>query len=135
MTTDETNSVRLLSDAASAFGVARDPDGATRVAVIGHLLHSNRTAFKQLVVDQLERGGTRFVLDLLRCGYIDSAGLGVIVSLSRKIRAVGGTLTLEGLNPDLVTLLNLTRLDHLFTFTPAPPPNAPPTIPTSGGLA
>jgi anti-sigma B factor antagonist len=38
----------------------------------------------------------------------------VLVSLSKKIRESNGTLRLAGLNEDLRTLFELTKLDTLF---------------------
>jgi len=46
---------------------------------------------KQKVLDTLEGGGKKFVIDFTKTGYIDSSGLGVLVSLSKKIREQGGT--------------------------------------------
>jgi anti-sigma B factor antagonist len=40
--------------------------------------------------------------------------LGVLVSLSKKIREVGGELRLSTLNEDLRILFGLTKLDTLF---------------------
>ena len=51
-------------------------------------------------------------------GYIDSSGLGVLVSLSKKIREQGGDLRLAGLNEDLQSLFELTKLDTLFAIFP-----------------
>jgi len=53
-------------------------------------------------------------VDFDQTGYIDSSGLGVLVSLSKKIREQGGELRLAGLNEDLRTLFELTKLDTLF---------------------
>jgi anti-sigma B factor antagonist len=118
--TDGQEFLKLITVADTVFGAARDPDGAIRIGIKGHLLHGNRQEFKQLVLDQLERGERRFILDLRRCGYIDSAGLGVIVSLSKKIHDAQGTLATEGLNEDLVALFHLTKLDDFLTITPMP---------------
>ena len=38
----------------------------------------------------------------------------MLVSLSKKIREAGGVLRLAGLNDDLRTLFELTKLDTLF---------------------
>lgn len=113
--------IKFVTIADTAFAIAQDPDGAIRVAISGHLLSGNRDTLKTLLFEQLDRGARAFVLDLVRCGYIDSSGLGVIVSLSRKIAAVDGTFRLEGLNEDLVTLFELTKLDRFLTFTAAAP--------------
>ncbi len=54
------------------------------------------------------------MIDFANTGYIDSSGLGVLVSLSKKIREQGGELRLAALNEDLRTLFELTKLDTLF---------------------
>jgi anti-sigma B factor antagonist len=80
----------------------------------GQLIVGNRQELKQRVLDEVERGERKFLVDFSRTGYIDSSGLGVLVSLSRKIRELGGDLRLAGLNEDLHTLFELTKLDTLF---------------------
>src|SRR5262245_59302194 len=84
------------------------------VTVEGQLVVANRRQLKQAVLDEIDRGGRRFVIDFANASYIDSAGLGVLVSLSKKIRENRGQLLLENLNEDLRTLFELTKLDTLF---------------------
>jgi anti-sigma B factor antagonist len=86
----------------------------TLVEVEGQLLVGNRQELKQQVLDRLEGGDRKFVIDFANTGYIDSSGLGVLVSLSKKIREQGGELRLSSLNEDLRTLFELTKLDTLF---------------------
>ena len=69
------------------------------------------------MLEQLEGGDRKFVIDFSSTGYIDSSGLGVLVSLSKKIREQGGELRLSSLNEDLRTLFELTKLDTLFRIT------------------
>jgi len=89
-------------------------DGVVVVDVDGQLIVSNRQELKQKLLDELERGGKKFLIDFQKTGYIDSSGLGVLVSLSKKIREQGGELRLANLNDDLKTLFELTKLDTLF---------------------
>jgi anti-sigma B factor antagonist len=96
-----------------AFNLARE-GGVTVVDVDGQLIVGNRQDLKQKVLDELERGGRKFLVDFTKTGYIDSSGLGVLVSLSKKIREQGGELRLSTLNEDLRTLFELTKLDTLF---------------------
>ena len=88
--------------------------GTTVVEVAGQLIVGNRQELKQKVLAELEGGATRFVIDFARTGYIDSSGLGVLVSLSKRIRETGGELRLASLNSDLQTLFELTKLHTLF---------------------
>lgn len=89
-------------------------DEITLVEVEGQLIVGNRQELKQQVLERLEGGDRKFVIDFANTGYIDSSGLGVLVSLSKKIREQGGELRLSSLNEDLRTLFELTKLDTLF---------------------
>lgn len=84
------------------------------VDVEGQLIVGNRQELKQKVLDEVEKGERKFLIDFAQTGYIDSSGLGVLVSLSKKIREHGGELRLADLNDDLQTLFELTKLDTLF---------------------
>lgn len=96
-----------------AFDVSKQDD-VTVVDVAGQLIVGNRQELKQKVLEQLEGGARKFLIDFAGTGYIDSSGLGVLVSLSKKIREQGGELRLANLNEDLRTLFELTKLDTLF---------------------
>jgi anti-sigma B factor antagonist len=89
-------------------------NGVTVVDVDGQLIVGNRQELKQKVLEELEGGERKFLIDFTNTGYIDSSGLGVLVSLSKKIREQGGELRLANLNEDLRTLFELTKLDTLF---------------------
>ena len=92
-------------------------DDVTLIEVGGQLIVGNRQLLKQQVLDQLERGDRKFILDFSKTDYVDSSGLGVLVTLSKKIREQGGQLSLVSLSEDLRTLFELTKLDTLFIFS------------------
>lgn len=96
-----------------SFSLERTDDVAV-VTVDGQLVVTNRQEFKQAILDAVEQGARLVVVDFTTSGYIDSSGLGALVSLSRRLRESGGDLRLVGLNEDLRTLFELTRLDALF---------------------
>jgi anti-sigma B factor antagonist len=100
-----------------SFNTRQHPGGVVVVEVDGQLIVGNRQELKQKVLDALEAGNKKFLIDFTKTGYIDSSGLGVLVSLSKKIRDEGGDLRLAGLNDDLKTLFELTKLDTLFAIT------------------
>ncbi len=84
------------------------------VDVEGQLVVNNRQEFKQAIIDQIDLGVRTVVVDFTQSAYIDSSGLGALVSLGKRLRDAGGDLRLSGLNDDLRTLFELTRLDSLF---------------------
>ncbi len=95
------------------FSVRKQGD-VTVIDVKGQLIVGNRQELKQRALDELESGARKFLIDFEGTAYIDSSGLGVLVSLSKKIREQGGELRLANLNDDLRTLFELTKLDTLF---------------------
>ncbi len=65
---------------------------------------------KQAVGELIDAGRVRLVLDLGRVGYIDSSGLGVLVMAMRRARMAGGDIKLCALQPDVRSLLEMTRM-------------------------
>lgn len=98
------------------FDVSSQGD-VTVIEVEGQLIVGNRQELKQRVLEELEGSARKFLIDFENTGYIDSSGLGVLVSLSKKIREQGGELRLANLNDDLRTLFELTKLDTLFQIS------------------
>jgi anti-sigma B factor antagonist len=98
----------------------KDQSGVAVVQVEGQLVVGNRQELKDLVQAALDKGERRMLIDFSRTGYIDSSGLGALVSISRKIREAGGELRLSGLNEDLRSLFELTKLDTLFAIAETP---------------
>jgi len=84
------------------------------VEVEGTLGVGNRQQLKLLVLDEMARGARRVRVDFRETNYIDSSGLGVLVSLAKKLRDLGGEIRIANLNSDLKTLFELTKLDTLF---------------------
>lgn len=100
-----------------SFTIRKDPKGVVVVGVDGQLIVGNRQELKQKIMEAVEGGDRKVLVDFSNTGYIDSSGLGVLVSLAKKLRELGGELRLAGLNADLRTLFELTKLDTLFEIT------------------
>lgn len=96
-----------------SFTITKQGD-VSIVDIDGQLIVGNRQDLKQKMLEELEGGARKLLVDFSKTGYIDSSGLGVLVSLSKKIREQGGELRLAALNDDLRTLFELTKLDTLF---------------------
>lgn len=93
--------------------IGREED-VTVVTMGGELVLDNREGLKEAVGERMAAGDRKFVVDFGDTSYIDSAGLGALVSLATEVREEGGELRLAGLDDDLRTLFELTRLDTLF---------------------
>ncbi|HXE58588.1 MAG TPA: STAS domain-containing protein [Gemmatimonadales bacterium] len=98
----------------------KDPNGVLVIHVDGQLIVGNRHELKAVVQEALDRGERKILVDFSHTGYIDSSGLGALVSISKKVREQGGELRLAGLNEDLRSLFELTKLDTLFAIADTP---------------
>jgi anti-sigma B factor antagonist len=102
------------------FSQSKDKSGVVVVKVDGQLIVGNRHELKDLIQSALDGGARRMLIDFSGTGYIDSSGLGALVSISKRVREAGGELRLSGLNEDLRSLFELTKLDTLFTISETP---------------
>ena len=78
------------------FSQSRDGSGVTVVKVEGQLIVGNRQELKELVFAALDKGDRRILIDFSQTGYIDSSGLGALVSISKRVREAGGELAQPG---------------------------------------
>ena len=58
----------------------------------------------------------RVTLDLTGVGFMDSAGLGLILGRYAKIRELGGRLSVTGASPEVEKILLLAGADKLVTI-------------------
>lgn len=100
------------------FTKTNNGTGVTIVRIEGQLIVGNRQELKTLIQEGLDRGERKFMIDCSQTGYIDSSGLGALVTLAKKVRELGGDLRIAGLNEDLRSLFELTKLDTLFHISP-----------------
>lgn len=101
-----------------SFAVERVEE-VTVVEIPRELALGNRDGLRRAVEARLEAGDRKFVLDFERTRFLDSSGLGTLVTLAGEIREAGGQMRLAGLSEALRTLFSLTRLDGLFRLSPS----------------
>ena len=64
-------------------------------------------------------GVRHFVLDLNKVGFIDSTGLGILISLMRQQRERDCELRLTGLQEEVRAIFEITRLFRVFDIAPS----------------
>lgn len=93
------------------------------VAIIhcaGSLDAGNVAQFKRATLDLCEQGITRFVLNGHKLQFIDSMGLGALISLLRRVRQQEGEVKVAQLTPDVRSIFEITRLHRLFDICDTP---------------
>ena len=89
------------------------------VDMSGELDMSNAIDFKNEIVNEfISKGELTIALDFENMEYIDSSGLGVIVSLHKRCKLNGGRLAICSLNDTLMRLFKLTSLDKALNLYP-----------------
>ena len=61
-------------------------------------------------------------VDLSRVSYIDSSGLATFIDAMQRVQAYGGEFALVALRDSVRRILQIARLDQVFTILPAPGP-------------
>ena len=64
------------------------------------------------------RGAEDIVVDLSKVEFVDSAGVGVLVSLFKAARLAGRRTTFAGARPGVVSVLAIIKLDQIFDLYP-----------------
>jgi anti-sigma B factor antagonist len=89
----------------------RQVDGVTIVDISGQIVFGEESgALRVLVCDLLGEGHRKILLNLADVNYIDSTGLGHLVSAVASVRKVKGDLKLLKLSDKVQDMLQITKL-------------------------
>ena len=78
------------------------------------ILYDGDLLLRQRIDELLASGDTRVVLDLQGIDYIDSAGIGMLVSKYLTVRRAGGTIKILHPNERTDHLMDITKLTTVF---------------------
>jgi anti-sigma B factor antagonist len=93
----------------------RQVDSVTVVDVSGRItLGEGCTQLRELIRDQLSKGNKWVLLNLADVTYIDSSGIGELVSAFTGVAKQGGALKLLHLTKKVHDLLQITKLYTVF---------------------
>src|SRR5262245_29770190 len=94
---------------------SRTDNGEQTVLHIEGTLDASAAPELRSVVDALVSEKRKdVVLQLASLSSIDSAGMGVIVSLAQRVRAIGGRVRIDGIGDQPRSIFRLMRYEHLF---------------------
>jgi anti-sigma B factor antagonist len=93
----------------------RQVDSITVIDVSGRItLGEGCTQLRQMIRDLLSKGGKSILLNLADVTYIDSSGIGELVSAFTAVSNQGGQLKLLNLTKKVHDLLQITKLYTVF---------------------
>ena len=93
----------------------RQVEGVTIVDLSGRItLGEASVAVRDVINDLMGKGNKKILLNLVEVNYIDSSGIGVLVSSFSTVRSQGGELKLVNLSKRIGDLLRITKVYSLF---------------------
>ena len=84
------------------------------VSGISEIVAGNARAFKERILAVLTDAHKAIEIDLAQTTFIDSTGLGVLISLDKAVRPRKGVVRLLNPTNSVLTVLELTRLHGVF---------------------
>ena len=94
-------------------------DGRTIVSLREERLDAqNSGKLRDYILGLLEAGGQRLIVDLSGVSFIDSSGLGALLSGYKNANLRSGSFALAGLQPRVQSMFELTRLHRVFEIFP-----------------
>ena len=91
-----------------------DEQDAKVMSVIGTVTLDNCQHLLQQGKQLASEGFFDVVVDFGNVDFIDSAGIGTLISLSKLMRESGGNLRLRNLGDNIKRVLSMARLDTFF---------------------
>lgn len=95
-----------------------DRDGVLVIRPIGELTAQNAPNLRALFDEHITATNPSLVLDAGELKYMDSAGLGALVSGLHRSREFAGHFLIANLQEEVRGIFELTKMDHLFKIRP-----------------
>jgi len=92
----------------------KDDGGVTIVNLEGRLDLATGGELKEEIKTICEKGSKRIHMNLQKVDFINSSGLGSLVSVMKQVRIKKGKLTLSNLAPYVREIFDITQLSHVF---------------------
>lgn len=79
---------------------------------------SSSTVFKAQITDFIVQGEMLIVLNLGSVEFIDSSGLGALISILKTVSNSKGNIALCDVNPNVLNLFAITRINSILSISP-----------------
>ncbi len=95
--------------------VAEERDGDALVLLpVGRLHSANTRAFEAIVMERIDAGERRVVVDFSRLDFISSSGMRVLLLAAKKLHAGEGTLVLCSMQDHIEEVFRISGFDRII---------------------
>lgn len=94
-------------------------DGVVVLNLDGRLNMVSAVTLRQTISSLVEEGSNRFAVDLSGISFMDSSGLGALISGLKSARQAGGDLRIAAPTEQVQLVLQLTNMERVLTPYPS----------------
>lgn len=87
---------------------------ATILSLRGEIDVYTAPRLRQTIVDLVDGGATRLVVDMEKVDFLDSTGLGVLVEGLKRVKSRDGSLSLVATQDKILKIFDITGLNKAF---------------------
>jgi len=84
--------------------------------VLGEIDIYNSNELRENLLNLVEKSKNSIHIDFRSLEYIDSTGLGALVSVQKKVKEYNGHISLKNLTPNVKKIFKMTSLDKIFVI-------------------
>src|SRR5438094_1342275 len=88
--------------------------GASLLSLRGEIDVYTAPRLRQAIIDLVEGGATRIVVDMERVDFLDSTGLGVLVGGLKRVKDKDGSMKLVANQDRILKIFDITGLSKVF---------------------
>ena len=88
------------------------------VSVRGEIDLFTAPELKQVLIEAIEDGRSRVVVDLSDVSFLDSTALGVLIGAVKRLHSRDGALAIVNVDANIAKTFEITGLDKIFTIVP-----------------
>lgn len=95
-----------------------ETDGVATARISGQMTFDDRNDAQSLAAALINNSPSKIEIDLTEVDYIDSAGLGILLTLREQAQAKNAGISIKGSCGSVKEVLELACFDTLFEFQP-----------------
>jgi len=82
--------------------------------IVGEIDLYNAPDIKETIKKCISEGNTQIIINLDKVSYIDSSGIGVLISSLTNLKKIGGGLKIINVYAPILKVFKMTKLDKFF---------------------
>lgn len=97
-------------------------DDTVRVELVDSIAFTNAHKIRNDILKYIDKDAKTLVLNISKVDFMDSSGIGILISLLKKMKSKGGRLIIEHPKLGVQKLFEMTKLDEIIEVRKSPEP-------------